>query len=406
MKYVILGNGVAGLHAAETIRKTASKDSTVEIFTDEHYLTYSRPKLPQYIAKDISLDDLFLKSEKWFDEKDIKINLKKKALKIDENKKEISFEEGATTSYDKLLIAVGSHSFVLPIKGADNPRVKTLRNIEDAKAMMALVKECKDVVVIGGGLLGIETANAISSHGKNVTIIEYFPRLLPMQLDVEGAEVLKKIIEAKGMNIILGVATEEIIEEKEHQLKIKIKGGREAMADMVVISAGVRPNLDIAKESGITTNRGIVVNNYMETNLPDVWAAGDVAEFENRCWGIIPAAFTQARVAALNMTSEKKTPSGKIIPSNTLKVAGIDLTSIGTVYYEEKPEDVMELRVKDLEKGMYKKVVIRDNQVIGAIWLGDRNNINDIMKIIKSKINIEKFKDELLKEEFDLKKYI
>ena len=174
---------------------------------------------------------------------------------------------------------------------------------------------------------------------------------------------------------------------------------------MVVISAGVRPNLEIAKESGINSNRGIIVNKYLETNLPEVWAAGDVAEFENRCWGIIPAAFTQARVAALNMTSEKKIPSGKIFPSNTLKIAGIDLTSMGTVYFEEKPEDVRELRVKDLEKGIYKKVVIRDNQVIGAIWLGDKKNVNDIMKIIKSKINVEKFKDELLKEEFSLKKY-
>ena len=219
MKYVILGNGVAGLHAAETIRREASEDSTVEIFTDEPYLTYSRPKLPQYIAKDISLDDLFLKSQKWFDEKNIKINLKKKALKIDEKKKEIIFEGGATTNYDRLLIAIGSHSFVLPIKGADHPRIKTLRNIEDANVMMALAKDSKNVVVIGGGLLGIETANAIATQGKKVTIIEFFPRLLPRQLDIEGAEVLKKIIEDKGMKLILGATTEEIIEEKENLLK-------------------------------------------------------------------------------------------------------------------------------------------------------------------------------------------
>ncbi len=405
MKYIILGNGVAGLHAAETIRKQSSKDSTVEIFTDEPYLTYSRPKLPQYIANDISLTDLFLKSENWFDENNIKINLKKKALKIDEKKKVITFEDGFTTNYDKLLIAIGSHSCVLPIKGADHPRVRTLRSIEDANSLMKLAKDCKNVAVIGGGLLGIETANAINSPGKNVTIIEYFPRLLPMQLDVEGAEVLKKLIEDKGIKLILGAATEEIIEVKENLLKIKIKDGREAEADMIVISAGVRPNLEVAKESGINSNRGIIVNEFMETNLPEVWAAGDVAEFENRCWGIIPAAFTQARVAAMNMTSEKKMASGKIIPSNTLKVAGIDLTSIGTVYFEETPKDVTELRVKDMEKGIYKKVVIQDNQVIGAIWLGDRKNILEITKIIKNKINVEKFKDDLLKEEFDLKKY-
>ncbi|NHI91482.1 MAG: NAD(P)/FAD-dependent oxidoreductase [Candidatus Lokiarchaeota archaeon] len=405
-KYVIIGNGVAGLHAAETIRREASTDSVIEIYTEEEYLTYSRPKLPQYIAEEFNQEELFLKTKTWFDEQNILISLGKKVTKIDDNNKKIYFSDGESTNYDRLLIATGSHSFLLPIKGTDHPRVKTLRSLDDAKILMTVIKDSKQVVVIGGGLLGLEIANAIRTKGVNVTIIEYFPRLLPLQLDLEGAEVLKKIIEDRGMRIILGATTESIEEKEKNLLTIKIKDGRATIADLIVISAGVRPNIDIAKQSDIEFNRGIIVNEYMETNKVDIWAAGDVTEMDNQCWGIIPAAFAQANVAAKNMINlDEKIPCGKIIPSNTLKVAGIDLTSIGTVYFEKLPDNVEEKRFIDIEKGIYKKVVIQDNQVIGAIWLGVKTNLFDIQKIVKKRINVEKFKDKLLKPDFNLKDF-
>lgn len=329
--------------------------------------------------------------------------MKKRAIKIDSENKTVHFQDGTKTSYDKLLITTGSSPFLPPIQGVRNPSVMTLRTLSDAKAIIDKVKDCKNVVVIGGGLLGIENANSIRSKGVNVTIIEYFPRLLPRQLDIEGAGVLKHIIEAKGIQIVLGVATESITDVN-GSINIKVNDGREFQADLAVISAGVRPNIGIAKDSGIEYNRGIVVNEYMETNIPDVYAAGDVAECQNKCWGIIPAAFPQARVAALNMTQEKKEKIGEIIPSNTLKVADIDLTSVGTIYFEKKPEDVLEYRFKDSDKGIYKKIVIKDNLVIGAIMLGDTKNLPVIMRIIRQKINVEKFKEKILDPEFNLSK--
>ncbi len=402
-KHVIIGNGIAGAHAAATIRRE-SPDCTIEIYSDEEYTTYSRPKLPQYLGESIRFDDLFIRTQDWYDNTKIFLQLKTRVVKIDPHEKQIFLENGGSTNYDRLLIATGSHSFMPPIKGSNNPKVRTLRTLNDARELIDLVEECRHVAVIGGGLLGIETANAVRNKDIDVTIIEFFPRLLPRQLDIEGAGILKKIIESRGIKIVLGVVTEEI-QEVNDSLKIRLNDSTEIHADLVIVSAGVRPSIELAKNAGIKTNRGIIVNEYMETSEPSIYAAGDVAEFNNTCWGIIPAAYPQARTAAINMIHGRKEKVMDIVPSNTLKVADIDLTSIGTIYFEEKPENVLEYRIQDVEKGIYKKITIQDNLVIGAILLGDNTNLQDIAKLIKMKINVEEFKEEILQPDFNLKKY-
>jgi len=402
-KHVIIGNGIAGAHAAATIRRE-SPDCTIEIYSDEEYTTYSRPKLPQYLGESIRFDDLFIRTQDWYDNTKIFLQLKTRVVKIDPHEKQIFLENGGSTNYDRLLIATGSHSFMPPIKGSNNPKVRTLRTLNDARELIDLVEECRHVAVIGGGLLGIETANAVRNKDIDVTIIEFFPRLLPRQLDIEGAGILKKIIESRGIKIVLGVVTEEI-QEVNGSLKNRLNDSTEIHADLVIVSAGVRPSIELAKNAGIKTNRGIIVNEYMETSEPSIYAAGDVAEFNNTCWCIIPAAYPQARTAAINMIHGRKEKVMDIIPSNTLKVADIDLTSIGTIYFEEKPENVLEYRIQDVENGIYKKITIQDNLVIGAILLGDNTNLQNIAKLIKMKINVEEFKEEILQPDFNLKKY-
>jgi nitrite reductase (NADH) large subunit len=407
-KYVIVGNGVAGVNAADTIRRE-DPEGKIEIYTDEQYLTYARPKLPSYIAEITEFEELFTRKWDWYKDKDIDLFLESKVVEVYPEEKKIELENGDRISYDKLLLAAGSHPSIPPIKGTDKNKVKTLRTIDDSNEIIEIVEKTEKVVVIGGGLLGIETANSINIKGNDVTIVEFFPRLLPKQLDVEGAKILQNILEKKGMNIVLGAVTEKILGRKSVE-GVKLKDGREFPAGCVVISAGVRPNLQLAKKCDIKTNRGIMVNKYMETNFEDIYAAGDIAEFKERVWGIIPVAFAQSRVAGVNMVHGRKEIYEEVVPSNTLKVTDIDLTSIGKIHFDEKPEDIIEKRIIEAEKGIYKKIVAqkKDNKLIpiGAILLGDKTNSFDIQKIIKNEIDVKDFLDEVLKPDVDLKQYL
>ncbi|MBD3228393.1 MAG: NAD(P)/FAD-dependent oxidoreductase [Candidatus Lokiarchaeota archaeon] len=407
-KYVIIGNGVAGVNAANWIRREDS-DGIIEIYTDEKYLSYARPKLPGYIADIVEFQDLFTRKEEWYKEKDIDLHLSSKVIDINNKKKIIEIENGKRVKYDKLLIAAGSHAFIPPIEGADKEKVMTIRTIEDSKKLKEIMKKNEKVVVIGGGLLGIETANSINMQGNDVTIVEFLPRLLPKQLDEDGASLLKSLLEKKGIKIVIGAETEKILGEEQIE-GVKLKSDKIFPADCVVISTGIRPNVHIANKCDVKCNRGVVVNKYMETSQPDIYAAGDIAEFDGRVWGIIPVAFAQSKVAAINMVHGRKEEYEEVVPSNTLKVTDIDLTSIGKIFFEKIPENIIQKKIIDRDKGIYKKVVLerKDGNLIpiGAILLGDKTNSFEIQKLIREKIDVSEFADEMLKIETDLKKFI
>ncbi|MHA1232477.1 MAG: NAD(P)/FAD-dependent oxidoreductase [Candidatus Helarchaeota archaeon] len=403
-KYVIVGNGIAGINAASILRRE-DPSSTIEIYTDESYLTYSRPKLPGYIANLVDFQDLFIRNEEYYQENDIKLYLSSKVINIHPDKKQIELYNGSKIQYDKLLLAAGSHAFIPPIKGANKKNVMSVRSLDDANKLINLLKISEKVIVIGGGLLGIEIANSIRLHGNSVTIVEFYPRLLPRQLDVEGAKFLQNILEKKGIKVVLGAVTDEIPGE-DIATGIKLKDGRSIPADCIVISAGMHPNIHIVEKTNINFNRGIIVNEYMETNYPDIFAAGDIAEFNGRVWGIIPAAFAQSKIAAINMVHSRKEKYQDIIPSNTLKVADIDLTSMGTVYFDHKLENIIEKRIIDEKNSIYKKLVVKKEtgsmNVLGAILIGDKTNSQKIFKLIREKIDVSKFLDSILVNEFDL----
>ncbi|TFF84959.1 MAG: NAD(P)/FAD-dependent oxidoreductase [Promethearchaeota archaeon] len=407
-KFVIVGNGVAGVNAADTIRREDS-EGTIEIYTDEQYLTYARPKLPSYIAEITEFEELFTRKWDWYKDKNINLFLESKVIEIYPKEKKIELENGEKISYDKLLLAAGSHPSIPPIKGTDKNRVKTLRTIDDSNEIIEIVEKTEKVIVIGGGLLGIETANSINMKDNEVTIVEFFPRLLPKQLDEEGAMILQNILEKKGMKIVVGAVTEEILGKKA-VTGVRLKDGREFPAGCVVISAGIRPNLQLAKKCDIKINRGIIVNKYMETNYEDIYAAGDIAEFKERVWGIIPVAFAQSKVAGINMVHNRMEIYEEVVPSNTLKVTDIDLMSTGKIHFDETPDDIIEKRVTDEKNGIYKKLVVQkeDNKLIpiGAILLGDKTNSFEIQKLIKNEIDVRDFLDEILKPNIDLKKYL
>ena len=386
--YVIIGNGVAGTTAAENIRKN-DKEGHVVIFTEEDLPFYNRIRLNEYIAGDIPEQDLIAKKETWYLEKDIELKTGTRITGAESSEKVVVTKDKKRVPYDRLLIATGSHSFIPPISGADRKGVFAIRSVQDARDISGWVQNIEYVVLIGGGLLGLETGNALRKLGKRVMVVEFFPRLLPRQLDLDGANRLQGIMEGMGFSFRLGAKTEEITGGDQVR-GVRLEGGEELSAEMVVISAGVRPNLEMAESLGVDQDKGIVVNEKLKTNRPDVYAAGDVAAFKGMPYGIWPAAMEQGKLAGINMAGGDDVYQGTTM-ANTLKVVGVDLASAGDIDAEGK----FESQVVTDEK-VYKKIVIDHNVITGCIMLGETKAFSNITKMMSEKQDISKIKDKIL----------
>lgn len=396
MRIIIIGNGLAGTIAAKTLRE---QDRTVEIdvFADEKYHYYPRPNLIEFLAGNLPLERIFAFPEEWYSEQNVNVHLEKPGIRIFPDSKEIEVAGGKREKYNFLVLANGSLAFVPPIKGAEKQGVFTLRTLDDAFEILDYLKDRRRVTVIGGGLLGLETARAVKSRDVEVEVVEFFGHLLPRQLDPQGGSLLKGQIEKMGINVHLGLACSEVLGQ-DSVTGLRFKGGREIQTDVALVAAGVRPNLRIAQEAGLETDRGLVVDDYLLSSHPDIWAAGDITQHAGRVYGIIPASFNQARMAALNVLGQRQKYEGTI-PSNTLKVLGIDLTSVGMVNPED--ESFEELREENADKGTYKKIVVKNGEVCGLICIGTKKGVSEISRLISRKANVEKWKDSLLEDDFD-----
>ena len=389
-QYLIIGNGVAGTTAAEEIRKR-DKEGAITIVTDESIPFYWRIQLNEFISGELTEEKLYARKQSWYKEQGIDLKLKTRIQGGDASEKAVITEGNQKLSYDRLLVATGSHSFVPPIKGADKKGVFTLRSFQDARDIMDWAKKIKDVVMIGGGLLGLEAGNALRKLGKRVMVVEFFPRLLPRQLDIPGAQRLQAIMEGMGFSFRLGAKTQEIAGNGGVK-GVLLEGGEKFPAEMVIVSAGVRPNLDLAKALGLDHDKGIKVDERLQTNKPDVFAAGDVAEFKGIPYGIWPAAMEQGKVAGSNMAGQEASYKGTVM-ANTLKVVGIDLASAGEIDVDGKFE--AETLTDDKH---YKKAVIQNSQIIGCIMLGDTKGFNKITKMMAEKQDVSAMKEKLFED--------
>ena len=380
MNYVIIGNGVAGTTAAEHIRKLDS-EGKITIISDEKYPFYSRIRLIDFLAGTVDLEQIVIKKDDWYQENQIELILNDRAIEIDTDKNFVKTQAGLQIDYDKLLLATGANSFVPPIPGAEKIGAFTLRRFKDAEAIKEYSKdEPKSVVVIGGGVLGLEAGNALRKSGHSITVIEAMPRLLPRQMDPEGSEILKQQMENMGFTFYIGRMTKEIT-GGEVVTRVLLDDGTEINCDMIIISAGVRPELTLANQLKLKVDKGVVVNDNLGTELPDIYCAGDLINHKGRLYGIWPAAEKQGEIAGINMASGKATYEGTT-SSNVLKVVGIDLVSIGEIDAEGKFESSVE---QDPKKFIYKKLVFENNKIIGAILYGDKKNWLKIKKAIESK---------------------
>jgi nitrite reductase (NADH) large subunit len=396
MKIIIIGNGLAGTLAAKALRE-GDGQSEIQIFAEERYLYYPRPNLIEFIAGNLPYDRLFAFPERWYGQQRIDVRLATPVRRIHPESRQIEIPGGRRVGYDALLLASGASSFVPPIRGADKKGVFTLRTLDQAQAILEHLKDHPRVAVIGGGLLGLEIARALRARGAEIEVVEVFPYLLPRHLDALGGALLKTEMEKCGIRVRLGVVTEEILGERDIR-GLRFKGGDELPADLAIIAAGIRPNLALAREAGLPIDRGVVVNEHLETGRPGIFAAGDGIQHEGRVYGIIPASFEQARAAAANILGGRIEYEGTV-PSNTLKVAGIHLTSVGLVNPEGR--EFEELRFERPEEGIYKKIVLKDGVAVGAIWMGTKNGVNGIIRAVTQKANIDQWKIDLFDETFD-----
>ena len=366
MRHVIVGNGVAGITAAIELARRQAGD--IEIYTAERHPYYFRPRLPYFLAGEISQEDLYVHPPSWYEKKGIEMHLDARVIRLMPDRKRILLADGTEVPYNRLLLAAGSAPFVPPIEGTDRKGVFTLRTLDDALAIKEYASRCREAVVIGGGLLGLEAARGLKVLGLSVTVLEFSPRLLPRQLDDEGAAIFRGLIEGLGLGIAFNADTRAILGDGEVK-RVVLRDGREFPARMVLIAAGVRSNAGLAAAAGLPVDRGIVVDEHMATGAPDIYSAGDAASFRGRSWGIIPVARAQALVAAANMAGDNALYE-EVVPSNTLKIVGIDLTSAGTVVPEG--EEFVEMRRSAPEAGIYKKLVLKNGTPVGAIVIGDK----------------------------------
>ncbi|MBC8178106.1 MAG: NAD(P)/FAD-dependent oxidoreductase [Deltaproteobacteria bacterium] len=391
--YLIIGNGVAGTTAAENIRKI-DKKGNITMVTGEDLPFYYRIRLNEYISGEIEENDLVAKKEKWYRDQNINLELVTRIVGAKDQEKALITENNRTLSYDRLLIATGSHSFIPPIKGSEKKGVFSLRTIKDARDISAYARNIENVVLIGGGLLGLEAGNALRKLGKRVTVVEFFPRLLPRQLDVDGAKRLQGIMEEMGFSFRLGAKTEAIT-GGDQAGGVLLEDGETLSSEMVIISAGVRPNMELAKDLGLDHDKGIKVDEHLQTNLADIYAAGDVAEFEGMPYGIWPAAMEQGKIAGNNMAGGDMVYEGTVM-ANTLKVVGVDLASAGNI----DAENEFESQVFTDEK-IYKKIVIENDQITGCIMLGDTKGFNKMTKAISERVDVSKIKNQILSAGFN-----
>jgi nitrite reductase (NADH) large subunit len=398
MKHVIVGNGVAGVTAAQTIKRT-DPDAEVHIFGAEPYPYYRRPLLWEFIAGKIEQDALYFRPPEWYGENGIELHLAAEVVSLDVSAHHIGLADEPPVRYDRLLLTTGARPFIPPCEGTEKDGVFALRTLDNALAIKAYASGVDTAVVVGGGLLGLETARALRSTGLEVTVVEFFPYLLPRQLDEEGAQVLQALLEAQGLKVVTGATTEAILGVPCADC-IQLQNGTKITGDLVIFSTGIRSEVSLAKSAGLDVNRGIIVDGQLSTSAQDVFAAGDAAEFEGQVYGIIPPAIEQARIAAANMVEAGSATYTGSIPSTTLKVAGAELTTLGEAVAEG--DAYTHLRHADVRAGLYRKIVLREGHIVGATMLNDKERARLVRQLMAQNTDVLAYAGQLLEDDFDI----
>ena len=366
-KLVLIGNGMAGVRTLEELLKLDPEMYDITVFGEEPYGNYNRILLSPVLAGEKTIDDIMLNDLQWYEDNGITLHSNEKVVEIDRRARKLITDTGREESYDRLLLATGSHPIILPVPGNDLNGVISFRDIKDVDAMLAAAKNHKHAVVIGGGLLGLEAANGLKLQGMHVSVVHLMETLMERQMDPVSGGMLKQSLEERGLNFLMGASTEAVLGDG--QVKgVRFKGGLEVAADLVVMAVGIRPNTDLAKDAGLHCERGVVVNDTLQTFDPRIYAVGECVQHRGQTYGLVAPLFEQAKVAANHLAKMGIARYEGSITSTKLKVTGIDLFSAGDFMGDDNSEEIV---MQDVARGIYKKIVLRDNKVLGSVLYGD-----------------------------------
>ncbi|NTV11859.1 MAG: NAD(P)/FAD-dependent oxidoreductase, partial [Zoogloea sp.] len=369
LKLVMVGNGMAGVRTLEELRKIAPDMYDITVFGAEPHPNYNRILLSPVLAGEMTLQDIILNDRQWYIDNHIELYLNNKVVEIDRQRRKVVAADGTEVEYDRLLLATGSNPFILPVPGKDLPGVIAYRDIADTDAMIAAAATHRHAVVIGAGLLGLEAANGLALRGMDVTVVHLGDWIMERQLDKTAADMLQKSLEAKGLKFKLPKQTAELIAgESGRVAAVKFKDGETIPADLVVMAAGIRPSTELAERAGIHCNRGIVVNDTLQTYDPRVYAVGECAAHRGIAYGLVAPLFEQAKVCANHLAMYGIGRYQGSVTSTKLKVTGIDVFSAGDFSGAEGTEDIV---LHDPGAGIYKRIVLKDDAVVGAVMYGD-----------------------------------
>jgi nitrite reductase (NADH) large subunit len=383
-RLVMIGNGMAGIRTLEELLKLNSECYEIIVFGNEPHPNYNRIQLSTVLQGDTTIDDIIMNDWNWYKDNGIQLHTGEEIVKVDTENKQVVSNQGRVTNYDELIMATGSSSFILPLPGADKEGVTGFRNIADCETMIESAKTYKKAVVIGGGLLGLEAARGLLNLGMEVDVVHLIPYLMEKQLDPVASKMLEAELSAQGMNFLMEKASAEIIGD-ERVTGLRFKDGSEVAADLVVMAVGVRPNIALAKESGFAVNRAIVVNDFMETSVPNVYAVGECAEHRGNIYGLVAPLYEQGKVLAEFLAGKMPDPYQGSVLATQLKVSGVDLYSAGEIMDDPS---LKAIKVHNEFDGVYKKVLIRDNQIAGLVLYGDTKDSTRLYRMLRKKEDI------------------
>jgi len=396
-RLVVIGNGMAGCRAVEELLAREPGKFEITIFGAEPRVNYNRIMLSPVLAGEKSFEEIVINGQDWYADNGITLISGDAVTQIDRELKSVIAASGRIEPYDRLLIATGSDPFVIPVPGKDLPGVVTFRDLDDVDKMLAAAEAGQahgggEAVVIGGGLLGLEAAHGLSLRGMKVTVVHLMPTLMERQLDEAAGWLLKEELERRGQVILTSADTECILEKNGHVAGVRLKDGREISADIVVMAVGIRPNARLGKAAGLEVERGIVVDDHMVTSDPDILAVGECVQHRGQCYGLVAPLWEMCRAFADQLAASPSGYQGSVT-STKLKVSGIDLFSAGDFSGSDGSEDIV---MRDAARGIYKRVVVQDSKVIGAVLYGDTADGSWYFDLLKKGEDIADIREALI----------